>query len=53
MVGRGYAWSYHFRRDRGPYAAQEAQARNSRLGLWADGRATEPREFRKRHGRCK
>lgn len=53
MVGRGYAWSYRFRRDRGPYAAQEARARNARLGLWEHGPAMEPREFRKRHGSCK
>jgi micrococcal nuclease len=53
MVGRGYAWSYRFRRDAGPYALQEAQARSGRLGLWAEGPAIEPREFRKRHGSCK
>lgn len=53
MVGRGYAWSYRFHRDVGPYAAQEARARNARLGLWADGPAIEPREFRKRRGSCK
>jgi len=53
MVGGGYAWSYRFRRDRGPYAAQEARARKARLGLWAQGPAMEPREFRKRHGSCK
>lgn len=53
MVGRGYAWSYRFRRDAGPYAAQEARARRARLGLWLDGSAMEPREFRKRHGSCK
>ncbi len=53
MVSRGYAWSYRFRRHEGPYAAQELGARNARLGLWADGAAMEPREFRKRHGRCK
>ena len=53
MVGRGYAWSYRFGRDRGPYAALEEQARNARLGLWAHGTPVEPREFRKRHGSCK
>jgi endonuclease YncB( thermonuclease family) len=53
MVGHGYAWSHRFHRDRGPYAAQEARARKARLGLWADGAAMEPREFRKRHGSCK
>lgn len=53
MVGRGYAWSYRFRGDRGPYAALEARARDAGLGLWAHGPAMEPREFRKRHGSCK
>jgi micrococcal nuclease len=53
MVSRGYAWSYRFRRDGGPYAAQELDARNARIGLWADGAPMQPREFRKRHGSCK
>ena len=53
MVGRGYAWSYRYRGKGGPYQAQEEQARNARLGLWASGRPVEPRLFRKQHGRCK
>jgi micrococcal nuclease len=53
MVSRGYAWSYRFRRDGGPYSAQEAQARKARLGLWAHSPAPEPHEFRKRQGSCK
>ena len=53
MVSRGYAWSYRFGRNRGPYAALEEQARRARLGLWAHGMPVEPREFRKRHGGCK
>jgi len=53
MVSRGYAWSYRYRRDTGPYAAAEAQARQSRLGLWSPARSpVEPRVFRKRHGSC-
>jgi micrococcal nuclease len=52
MVAHGQAWSYGYRRDRGPYARQEAQARAAQLGLFADARAEPPREFRKRHGAC-
>lgn len=51
MVSQGYAWSYRFRQDQGPYARQEARARAGRLGLWADY-ADSPRDFRVRHGRC-
>jgi len=53
MVSRGYAWSYRYRRDTGPYAAAEAQARQARLGLWSLAtQPVEPRVFRKRHGSC-
>jgi micrococcal nuclease len=53
MVRRGYAWSYRYRRDTGPYAAAEAQARQDRLGLWSLAtQPVEPRVFRKRHGSC-
>ena len=53
MVQRGYAWSYRFKGDPGPYARQEAQARRARMGLWRHGRPTEPRDFRVAHGSCK
>jgi micrococcal nuclease len=53
MVSRGYAWSYRYRRDSGPYAAAEATARRARLGLWSLATPpVEPRAFRKRHGSC-
>jgi len=52
MVSQGQAWSYRYRRNAGPYAAQEAQARAHRRGLFADVRAEHPRDFRKRHGNC-
>ena len=52
MVAHGYAWSYRFRQDHGPYARDEARARAGRLGLWADTGADSPRDFRVRHGRC-
>lgn len=52
MVSRGYAWSYRFRDDPGPYARQQARAQNARLGLWRVGSPVVPREFRKLHGSC-
>lgn len=52
MVSHGYAWSYRFRRDPGPYARQEAKARSAHVGLWGTGDAEIPRDFRVRHGSC-
>jgi endonuclease YncB( thermonuclease family) len=52
LVKNGHAWSYHHRRHPGPYAREEAAARNARLGLWAQAGAQEPRQFRKVHGSC-
>jgi endonuclease YncB( thermonuclease family) len=52
MVSEGYAWSTTFRGKPGPYARQEAQARDARRGLWALPGALDPRSFRKRFGRC-
>ena len=52
MVQQGAAWSYRYRRDPGPYAHQEGQARSQRLGLFADAQAERPRDFRLRHGCC-
>ena len=52
MVTHGYAWSYRFRQDRGPYARQEARARAAGAGLWASGDADIPRDFRVRNGPC-
>lgn len=51
LVAGGYAWSPGYRHRAGPYAAEEAQARQARRGLWATT-ATDPKEFRKRHGSC-
>jgi micrococcal nuclease len=51
LVSGGYAWSPGYRHRAGPYAAEEAQARQARRGLWATT-ATDPKEFRKRHGSC-
>ena len=52
LVARGFAWSTRYRGRAGPYAQEEAQARQGRVGLWAMG-AVEPRNFRKRHGSCR
>ena len=51
LVAGGYAWSSHYRGRNGPYAQEEAHARQARLGLWA-APAVEPRSFRRRHGAC-
>jgi micrococcal nuclease len=53
MVRGGHAWSYRYRRDHGPYAGQEAKARQLRRGLWADPSSASPRDFRKQHGSCR
>ncbi len=52
LVQRGYAWSARYRGRPGPYAEEEAQARQGRIGLWAAS-AVEPRNFRRRHGSCR
>ncbi len=52
MVSQGAAWSYRYRRNPGPYAHQESQARTQRLGVFADAQAERPRDFRLRHGSC-
>jgi endonuclease YncB( thermonuclease family) len=52
MVRAGQAWSYGWRGRPGLYAAQEAQARQSRGGVFAAAHPESPRTFRKRHGSC-
>jgi endonuclease YncB( thermonuclease family) len=52
LVTQGYAWSYRFRSDAGPYRREESSARQARRGLWASGSPQLPREFRVRHGSC-
>lgn len=52
LVGNGLAWSYRWRGRAGPYDALQEQARNARQGLWSQGRAEPPRNFRRRHGPC-
>jgi endonuclease YncB( thermonuclease family) len=52
MVAQGHAWSYRWRSSEGPYAAEEAAARRTHRGLFADPQAIEPRTFRHDHGPC-
>lgn len=52
MVRQGQAWSYRWRRSLGPYAAQEAQARQARVGVFSEPTAELPRDFRRRTGSC-
>jgi len=52
MVRDGQAWSYRWRHSPGPYAAEEALARQERRGLFAVSAPERPRAFRKRHGSC-
>ncbi len=52
LVVQGHAWSYRWRHSEGVYAAQEAQARAERRGLFSRADAEVPRAFRQRHGPC-
>jgi micrococcal nuclease len=52
LVSRGHAWSYRYRGQTGPYAGQEARARQQGLGLHGSARAEAPWVFRRRHGSC-
>ena len=52
MVGQGYAWSYSYKLNAGPYEALQLQAQIQHMGLFSDARALQPRWFRKRYGAC-
>jgi micrococcal nuclease len=52
MVSQGHAWSYSYRNYAGPYAAEQAHAVASHLGLFALAGPENPRSFRKRYGSC-
>ena len=52
MVVNGHAWSYAYRRNLGPYAAEQSQAEAGRRGFFGESGAENPRSFRKRHGSC-
>lgn len=52
LVREGHAWSTNYKGRPGRYDRLEEQARRDRRGLWAGPQATEPRSFRRSHGRC-
>lgn len=52
LVWQGHAWSYRYRQDPGPYAQEEAEARQARRGLFAAPEPERPYDFRQRHGPC-
>lgn len=52
MVRAGQAWSARWHSSLGPYAQEEAQAKQLRRGLFSAPQPELPRTFRKRHGPC-
>lgn len=52
LVKRGLAWSYRWRSSLGPYAAEEARARQKGRGIFSEAGAELPGDFRRRHGPC-
>jgi micrococcal nuclease len=52
LVNEGYAWSYGRKGSRGPYASEESQAKSGKRGLFADSKATRPRDFRRKNKGC-
>ena len=52
LVREGHAWSYRYRRNPGPYVAEEKEARTQRRGLFSQAAPEKPRQFRSRHGPC-
>jgi micrococcal nuclease len=52
LVREGWAWSYRWRHSDGPFADEEAGARDARKGIFALPRPEEPRLFRRHHGPC-
>lgn len=52
MVRSGQAWSSRWKRRPGPYAAEEAAAKKSHLGLFSEVSPERPSDFRQRHGSC-
>jgi micrococcal nuclease len=55
MVASGLAWSYRFRSNPGPYAAQQRRAKAARLGLFSASHGAPPvypAQFRRQNGSC-
>ena len=52
LVKQGYAWSFGRKGSKGPYAAEESQAKLQKRGLFADEGAVRPAQFRRKHKGC-
>ncbi len=52
LVLEGMAWAYSWKNKPGLYAAEDAQARAARQGVFADPAAEKPWAFRRRNGPC-
>ncbi len=52
LVRQGHAWSWRSRGSLGPYAIEEADAREQRRGLWAGKKPMQPSAFRHAFGPC-
>lgn len=52
QVEDGNAWSQRYKWDLGPYVKEERVAQALGRGLFAQGGAVRPRDFRQRHGPC-
>jgi micrococcal nuclease len=53
MVAGGHAWSYRYRRGRGPYGPEEERARAEGHGLFSQPSPIPPAAFRQSHGPCR
>ena len=49
MVQSGYAWAYVRYVKNPAYTHAEAEARRLKRGIWAEGNAIYPEDFRRRH----
>lgn len=52
MVRQGWAWSYRWQGDPGPFVREETLARSKQRGIFGESSLEEPRDFRRRHGPC-
>ena len=52
LVRQGWAWSYRFQGEPGPFAVQEEQARKNRVGVHRQPKPMYPGSFRQLRGPC-
>lgn len=52
LVEEGHAWSSRGRSDHGPLIKQERMAKALGRGLWREGGAVMPKDFRRANGAC-